>query len=250
MLVAVETLLSAALKAALPGVQILTGPAPGVPAGASVQVLAGRMTLAPPSQDLGDERGASRLFTLHSWSADGVVRSFQLPPLDFEVAEVEAPPGRPRARGDDYRVDAGALKFQRPPPAPGVRALLLGAPARGFVERRRCELGVLLTARAPADLDALGDATLAAALRACVEPPELEAQLGPAGAAVRVRLRRPVATLLGVTRRAEAVVGGGDRARCDIELIFRGEAELTVAVGTPDPVDRIAQVLPGEVDVG
>ena len=36
----------------------------------------------------------------------------------------------------------------------------------------------------------------------------------------------------------------------NVQEAFRGEAELTVAVGTPDPVDRIAQVLPGEVDVG
>ena len=249
MLAAAETQLAAALQAALPAAQVLTGPAPGVPVGASVQVLAGRLTLAPASQDLGDERSAARLFILHTWPADGAVRRFTLPPGGFDVAEVEAPPGRPRVRGDDYRVDAGALVFQRPPAAPGVRALLLGAPARGFVERRRGELTVVLTARDPVALDALAAAALAAALRACVDLPDLEAPLGPANAGVRVRLRRPTAALVGVTRRAEQA-GAAERARCDIELILRGEAELTVAVGAPDPVDRIAQVLPGEVDVG
>ena len=247
MLVAAETHFAAALQAALPGAQIVTGPAPGLPVGASVHVLASRLSLAPIAADDGDARSPARLFTLHSWPADGVLRRFALPPGAHELAEVEAPPGRVQRRGDDYRVDAHELVLQRPPPAPTLRALLLGAPARGFVERRRCELALLVCARDPGDLDALATAALAAVLRASVELPDLEAT--PTGPGVRARLRRPGAELLAVTRRAEPLAGG-ERARCDIELILRGEAELTVAVGTPDPVDRIAQVLAGEVDVG
>lgn len=245
MLAAVETHFSAALQAALPGLQVLTGPATVVPIGASLQVVAGRLRFTAALRDTDDERGPSRLFTLHSWPADGLARQFTLPPGELEVAEVEAPPGFPRVRGDDYRVTAGKLEFQRPPTL-GVRALLLGAPARGFIERRRCELSLRLCARAPVDLDALATAALAAALRTCVDLPDLEAA---AAAGVRMRLRRPVATLVGVKRRAEPD-GQSERARCDIKLLLRGEAELTVAVGVPDPVGRIAQVEPGNIDVG
>jgi hypothetical protein len=243
-LAAVETHFSAALQAALPGLSVLTGPAIAVPVGASLQVHASRLGFTGAIGNTDDERGASRLFTLHSWPADGLVRQFTLPAGDLEVAEVEAPPGFPRVRGDDYRISAGKLEFQRAPSL-GVRALLLGAPARGFIERRRCELSLRLCARDPVDLDALATAALAAALRTCVDLPDLEAA---AAAGVRMRLRRPVATLVSVERRAEPD-GQSERARCDIELLLRGEAELTVAVGVPDPVGRIAQVEPGNIDV-
>lgn len=248
MLVAAEAHYAAALQAALPDAQILVGAAPLVPVAASVQVHATRMSLAPPSDDMGDERGAARHFAVHVWPADGVARDFILPPGDAEVADVEAPPGYPRRRGDDYRVEAGAVRFARAPAAgqAGVRALLLGTPARGFVERRRCELLVTITARAPSGLDALGEAALAAVLTACVDVPDLGASTG---AVVRARLRRPVAALLGVTRRVETI-GDVARARCDIELLLRGEAELHVALGVPDPVDRIKSVEPGVIDVG
>ena len=33
-------------------------------------------------------------------------------------------------------------------------------------------------------------------------------------------------------------------------LLLGGEVELHVAIGVPDPVDRIKSVLPGVVDVG
>jgi hypothetical protein len=247
-LVAAEAHYAAALQAALAGVQIVVGAAPTLPVGASVQVHATRLILAPPSADLGDERGAARHFAVHVWPADGVTRSFILPPGDDEVAEVEAPPGYPRRRGDDYRVDAGALQFTRPPAAAqaGVRALLLGTPARGFVERRPCELLLTISARASNGLDALADAVLAAVLIACVDLPELSASTG---AVVRARLRRPVAAVLGATRRTEPL-GDAVRARFDLELSLRGEAELHVALGAPDPVDRIKSVEPGAIDVG
>jgi hypothetical protein len=247
-LVAAEAHYAAALADALPDAQILVGAAPAVPVGASVQVHATRMILAAPSDDLGDERGPARHFAVHVWPADGATKKFILPDGDDEVAEVEAPPGHPRRRGDDYRVDAGALQFTRAPAAAqaGVRALLLGTPARGFVERRRCELLLVITARAPSGLDGLGEAALAAVLRACVDLPELAASTG---AVVRARLRRPVAALLGVTRRTEPV-GDAVRACYALELSLRGEAELHVALGAPDPVDRIKSVEPGAIDVG
>ncbi|MBK9753604.1 MAG: hypothetical protein IPO88_08865 [Nannocystis sp.] len=248
MLAAAEAHYAAALQAALaPGAAILSGPAPTIPAGASVQVLAEQLRLAPPSQDLGDERGAARHFTAQSWQGDGVTTSFPLPPGALEVAEVEAPPGFPRARGDDYRVDAGTLRFSRPPAMGiGVRALLLGAPARGFVERRRGELTLRLRARAATGLDELAEAALAAALTACVDLPDLVAA---ATAGVRARLCRPVAFLVAVTRQRERV-GEAERACVELEFLLRGEALLHVALGVPDPVDRIKSVEPGVVDVG
>lgn len=247
MLAAAEAHYAAALQAALaPGATILSGPAPTIPAGASVQVLAEQLRLAPPSQD-GDDRGAARHFTTQSWQGDGVTTSFALPPGALEVAEIEAPPGFPRVRGDDYRVDAGSLRFSRPP-ALGVdlRALLLGAAARGFVERRRGELTLRLRARAATGLDELAEAALAAALTACVDLPDLAAA---ATAGVRARLGRPIAFLVAVTRQRERV-GDGERACVEIEFLLRGEVLLHVALGVPDPVDRIKSVEPGVVDVG
>jgi len=254
-LVSVESHFAAALRALLaPGVHVFTGPAPRVAVTASVQVTVRRLSLAPASEDLGDERGGARHFTLQTWPCDGRSTVFPLPPGDAEIAEVEAPPGRARHRGDDFFIEAGALRFVHPPAAgpAGVRALLLGAPARGFVERRRGELSLVLSVRAADSIDGIDGvdelvaAALAAALRACVDLPAFEA--APTED-VRVRLRRPVAALVGVTRASERV-GDGIRAGCDIELVMRGELELTVAAGVPDPVDRIAAVTPGVLDLG
>jgi len=247
-LVSVESHFAAALRALLaPGVHVITGPAPPVAVTASVQVTARRLGLAPASEDLGDERGGARHFTLQTWPCDGHSTVFALPPGDAEIAEVEAPPGRARHRGDDFFIEAGALRFVHPPAAgpAGVRALLLGAPARGFVERRRGELSLVLSVRAADGIDGIDElvaAALAAALRACVDLPAFEA--APTEG-VRVRLRRPVAALVGVTRASD-----GMRAGCDIELVVRGELELTVAAGVPDPVARIATVAPGVLDLG
>jgi hypothetical protein len=233
---------AAALRAMLaPGILVSTGPAAPVTLATSVQVAATRLGLAPPSEDLGDERGAARQFTLHTWPADGQATVFHLPPGDLEVAEVEAPPGSVRRRSDDYFLADGALRFVRPPAGPSVRALLLGPAARGFVERRRSELTVLLTVRAADHLDELVAAALAAALRACVDLPALEAS--PAEG-VRLRLRRPVAALVGVSRGTERL-GDSTRSICGIELLVRGELELTVTAGLPGLVDRIARVEPG-----
>ena len=252
MLAAAQSHYAAALQAALaPGATIVSGPAPTIPAGASVQVLASSLRLLPPTDD-GDERGAARHFSVHTWPADGVATSFALPPAPpdapaLAVAEVEAPPGHPRARGDDYRVDADTLRFARPPAAATlVRAVLLGAAARGFLERRRGELTLRLRARAAVDLDALAEATLAAALLASVDLPDLACAASPG---VRARLRRPVASLLAITHQVERV-GEVDRPCCELELLLRGEVELHVALGVPDPVDRIKSVEPGVVDVG
>ena len=252
MLAAAQSHYAAALQAALaPGATILSGPAPTIPAGASVQVLASSLRLLPPSDD-NDERGAARHFSVHTWPADGVATSFALPPAPpdapaLAVAEVEAPPGHPRARGDDYRVDADTLRFARPPAAATlVRAVLLGAAARGFLERRRGELTLRLRARASTGLDALADQTLAAALLASVDLPDLAAAASPG---VRARLRRPLASLLTITRLGERV-GDVERACVELEFLLRGEVELHVAIGVPDPVDRIKSVLPGVVDVG
>lgn len=252
MLAAAQSHYAAALQAALaPGATILSGPAPTIPAGASVQVLASSLRLLPPSDD-SDERGAARHFSVHTWPADGVATSFALPPAPpdapaLAVAEVEAPPGHPRARGDDYRVDADTLRFARPPAAATlVRAVLLGAAARGFLERRRGELTLRLRARAPVDLDALAEATLAAALLASVDLPDLACAASPG---VRARLRRPVASLLAITQQLERI-GEVERPCCELELLLRGEVELHVALGVPDPVDRIKSVEPGVVDVG
>jgi hypothetical protein len=250
-LAAVEAHFAAALKADLgQATPVLTGPLADLPTGSSVHVSAGRLALAVPPSDLVADRNSARLFTAHTWPSDGQQTGFPLPPGAGELAEVEAPPGRPRRRGDDFRVDAGALNFYRPPAAgqPGVKAMFLGQRAAGYHERRAGELALLITARAAAvaDLDALAAAALAAALKASVAPPTFEA---PPVAGVRVRLLRAAAALSAVVRRTEA---RGDVAlpRCDLEFVLRGEAELLIALGAPEPESIIAAVEPGAIDIG
>ena len=249
MLAALEAHFAAALQAALAPVAVLRGPAALPPAGASVHVLAYALALTLPADDLARGRGPARLFSFHAWDSDGAARDFPLPPGAGEVAEVEAPPGRLRARGDDYQLAPEGLRFYRPPPAgaPGVRALLLGAPARGHVERRPAELSLLITARADtaAALDVLVAAALAAALAACVAPPTLEE---PLAAGARARLLRPTAALSGLSRSAETR-GLVQLPRADLTLAVRGDAELLVALGAPEPTSVIAAVKPGTIDI-
>lgn len=251
MLAALEAHFAAALQAALaPAVQVVRGPAAAIPAGASVHVLAGRLALVLPTDDLARGRSGARRFVFRTWDSDGLARDFPLPPDAEELAEVEAPPGRLRARGDDFQRAPEGLRFYRAPApgSPGVRAMLFGSPTQGFVERRACEAQLVLSARAdtvPA-LDGLVAGALAAALTACVAPPILE---DPPAAGVRTRLLRPIAALAGVTRRAEAR-GQVELPRADLEFALRGEVELIVALGAPEPTGIIKSVEPGEIDVG
>lgn len=251
MLPAVEAHFAAALQADLgQATPVVTGPLAAFPAGSSVHVAAGRLALAVPSPDLREGRGAARLSTAHTWTSDGQQTAFALPAGAGELAEVEAPPGRPRVRGDDYRVEAGALRFYRPPAAgqPGVKAMFNGQPAVGYQERRAGELPLVVSVRAAtvADLDPLVAAALAAALKATVAPPTFAA--APT-AGVRLRLLRAAAALVGVHRRTEER-DGAVKPRCDLEFVLRGEAELLIALGAPEPESIIAAVEPGAIDIG
>lgn len=251
MLAAVEAHYANALAAALgQATPVLRGPAPAVPAGASAQVLAGELALVVPADDLTRDRNAARLFTSHAWDADGAATEFPLPQGSGELAEVEAPPGRPRRRGDDVRVEAAALRFYRPPAAgqPGVRAMFLGTRAEGFFERRPGELRLVIAVRADtaAGLDAALATALAAALRASAALPTFE---GPPAPGVRARLLRAAAALAGVTRRAERR-GQVDLPYGELALVVRGEVELLVALGAPEPQSVITAVEPGTIDVG
>ena len=172
-------------------------------------------------------------FKLKQWEDDGA--TFALPPGGGQLVEVESPPGRPLRRDDDYIVDGEVLRLLHPTTAT-VRALLVGPPARGFIERRPCALTLILSVRAKKRLDRLMESALAAALRASVDLPDLG---GSVRLNARVRLRRPTAALVGITRAEDA---GVRRPRCDIELLVRGELEMTVATGEADPAARIASV--------
>jgi len=201
---------------------------------ASVLICADRLTLATASEDLSDERSAARMFTLSTWPGDGQTSVFPLPPGDTDVAEVEAPAGSPLRRDDDYIVDERELRLLRAP-VHEVRALLLGPPARGFVERRPAQMSLVLSVRASENLDQTVEHALAAAYRACVDMPALEGLLHDG---VRVRLCRPVATLTGISYGDAAA----DRSHCDIEFVVRGELEVTVTAGERQAVDLIEGV--------
>lgn len=237
MLAAAEAHYAAALQAALaPGATILLGPAPSVPAGASVQVLAEQLRLAPPSQD-GDDRGAARHFTTQSWQGDGVTTSFALPPGALEVAEESRP--RPASRASAATTTAStparsASRGLRPwasTCAPCCSAPRPAASSSVGAASSRCACG---PAPRPASTSSPRRRWPPRSRPASTCPTSPR----PRTTGVRARLGRPIAFLVAVTRQRERV-GDGERACVEIEFLLRGEVLLHVALGVPDPVDRI-----------
>jgi hypothetical protein len=247
MLAAVEAHFLDAVMAALPStVTVQAGPSLG-PAGASDQLVeVSAQSLAvklPDDEDLTAGKSPAFLSQTVVFHGDGTTTDFTLPATGV-LTEVESPPGRPLQRGDEYTLELPTLKFYRPPAAGvDVVALMRGDRARGFLERRPCAIALSLFAWAPdvAGADALLGPTLAAALGATVDMPNLEASV-PAGSGVRVRLLRPAASLAGVARTRETP-SPGTFLRARIDLVIRGELEQSVALGAPPPEGIIQQVV-------
>jgi hypothetical protein len=246
MLDVLEEFLADVLQGALQaGVKVRTGPRLAVPAKDQecVDVAAWGVEAPLAAEEDGAEAREPSFFTrVHRWDADGQARDFVLPQGEpGEVLEVESPPGHPRRREDDYRVEGGTVRFYRAPAAGqgAVVATLRTGPAEGFHERRPCH-GRLTLAAWAAELpraDELLERALAAVLVACVDLGTLEARHLEASG-VRMRLLAPVLALEAVERtRVEASRRLAPKAEARLRL--RGQLELTVAVGAEQPRSRI-----------
>lgn len=247
MLYALENLLAAAVAPVLPeGVKVVTGPTHKVPPAKEEQVVleASRAEVLMGEEDPLAVREPAFLSRLQRWSADGTTRDFTLPAdVTGEFLEVEAPPGHPLRRGEDYEVNGPTLRFYRAPAAgeQAVVATLRTGPAEGFHERRPCRLRLGVTAWA-ADYpraDELLEKALSVVLARCSDVGTLEA--ANLGAGVRMRLVRP-SVLLESLERARVQVGNRYAPKSTALLRLQGELELTVALGTPPPESRIEEI--------
>jgi hypothetical protein len=248
MLYALENLLAAALDEALPDdVKVTPGAPTSTPTAGEqrVEVTASKLDVSLTGAEPLAAREPAFFSSVQRWDADGTTRDFTLPTgVEGEVTEVESPPGHSLSRGQDYQVDGRTVRMFRPP-AKGkgaVVATVRTGPARGFHERRPCQIRLTLAAWAPKleDADALLDQALVVVLTRCAELGTLESEhLGDSG--VRMRLRQPTVVLEGFERtRTQVRTRWAPRAAAHLRV--NAELELTVAVGAPEPETRIEQI--------
>jgi hypothetical protein len=245
MLAAVENALLPAVQAAVTGVTAQAGPVHDGP-GERVAVWAQRLVLLPrpgSEDDPQSARAGARLASQEQHVASGSDRNIAVS-QPGDIAEVESPPGHALIPGDDYLLSGRTVQlFKAPSKNQVVAVSLLGAPARGYVETLPCRIELALSAYAGTRdrLDALLHAGLAAVLAAGVDLPRLQAEF-PGSSGVRMRLLRPVAALSGIERSAGRV-DTQPFLRATAQLVVRGELETTVALGQPEPVGTIAEVV-------
>lgn len=256
MLRALETRLIPAVTAGLgaeSGLTVQQGPAlPPTTAGAKlVSLWAKTLTLDPPEgDDPSSGRGDARLSATLTRTPSSGGKDLRLTSsVGLTLTEVESPAGVLRQPGDDYLTEAHApsgdwvIRFYQAQSG-AARVTLTGDAARGFTDRRKGRVELLLTAWATslADADRLAGRALAALLPAVddlgvVDADELSFRGSlPPGAGTRLRLSRAVALLEGASRGVERLGGSGAALyAAQISLSLRGAVELTVAYGAPEP---------------
>jgi hypothetical protein len=249
MLVTVESYFHDALKSALPGdVDVATGPSLGPAAEVAqlVEVTAPSLKLTlPQGDDLTARREPAFRFEVHRWSADGKQVDFTLPAdAEGQVVEVEAPPGYPLRRGDDYMLEGRTVRFYRPPAQADVAvvAFLRGERALGFLERSPCDISLVI--RAWSQEQGASDKLLSSALSAVLIASSGMGNLDDSASdesGVRIRLLRPSMVLVGISRGAE-LLQEKQFFRAQAEFLIRGELEQLVAVGEPEPTGIIREV--------
>lgn len=249
MLDAIESLFYDALQAGLPpGMPLSAGPSfgPTSPGQPLVALEAQTLTLSPPpSDDLTEIRSRARFSVQQRWDSNGTQQDFTLPePVTGELVEVEAPLGHPMRPGDDYLLEGRILRFFRAPAAgtPGVIARLNQGPAQGFVEPRRADvaLRVRVWEQRAADADRLMRQVLPLMLTASVEMPAIESWIEPE-TGVRARLKAPALTLMSLQREALTLEQKWFCVTAD--FLLRGQLELTVTLGAPQPEGLIEQLV-------
>lgn len=242
MLQALEAHLVALVDAALAGATT-TVAGPWRPSGNGALVVHARsLEQDPPGNDPPTDDPAYTL-ELVAWPSDGNTLDFEIPAnLDGELVEVESPPGYTLRRGDAWLLDTRTIRFYRAPAPgnPGVRARLRGDAAKGFKRRKPCriELAISAWATTTASADQRLDIALQTSLAALVELPNLEAGV-VGGVHVQMRILQPRAWLLRIDRSAPASTNLVE-SRATLQL--RGDLELLVAGGAPQPVGVIEQL--------
>ncbi len=242
MLQALEAHLLTAVDAALPA-EVTTVAGPWQPTGTGAVVVHARtLTLKPPGEDPPTDDAAHGL-AIVDWPSDGNTLDFEIPnDQTGELLEVESPPGFTVRRGDAWQLDDRTIRFYMAPAsgAPGVRARLRGAPAKGYKRRKPCrvELSISAWADSMATADQRLDAALQTTLKELIQLPNLEAG-AVAGVQVWMRILQARAWLLSIERRVDPESDLFE-ARATLEL--RGDLDLLVAVGTPDPVGVIEKL--------
>ncbi|GAA5787145.1 hypothetical protein [Chitiniphilus shinanonensis] len=252
MLQALETLLQTDLQQALGERAALTvgAVAPAPQAGKAAVWLNAASLDTDPGDDPGRVgRGSAHL--LRSQTLTPIAKqpgNFALP-AGQTVVDVQAPPGRLLNAADHYTQDGATLRFLTPPPSP-VLARLRGERARGYVERMPARGELLLSAWAengPAAAALLGDA-LGSVLARLSEIDVVEL-VTPGAGPLAMRLYRPAAWLARLEN-SSVRLGNRDWLVAAAHIGLRGEIELALAIGTPEPtslIERIeatAQVVP------
>lgn len=239
MLVALENHLVAALGAtALEGVTVIGGP--WLPIGGGVVVVHARsLSLAPPGEEPPTDDAAHELEVV-GWESDGTTLDFEVPEQNLgELVEVEAPPHFTAARGDAYYFENRTIRFYRAPAAAklGVLARLRGSATQGYKRRTPCRIELAISAWASegASADQWLDLALQTALATLISLPNLEAG-NFIGIPVWMRVLKARAWLLDIERRVDASTALFE-TRARLEL--RGELDLLVAQGPPEPVGII-----------
>lgn len=205
-------------------------------------VHARRLRPIPPSPTAEDDAPAF-LWLEQTWPADGLTDTFVLPrDVAGQIYEVEAPPGFPAVRGDDFLVEGDTIRFYRAPAAgtPGVLARLRTTDAHGYARRQLCiiELDVSAYADSLDHADSMLAISTQVVLAALTRTPRLV--LPPvSGVDVLVRLLEPRATLTELER---TVIDPAGAFRACVRLELTGRLDLLVAQGAPAPTSIIEQV--------
>lgn len=249
MLNALELLLEAPLRAALPaGTGLAFAAAEHAPADRLPQLAlfaAGLSRVAPApggEAEIAREAAYARA-TLQLAAHPSNPKLFPLPPdATGTVAEVESPVGHLLPQADAWVVDAEGLRLLSVPASAPV-ATLRGGPVRGYVERWPAQAELRLSAWAPSSAaasDLLGRG-LSALLAAFVGLDLVTLRAAPEAGGLTVRLLRPVARLQDLGRGSETVLAA-EWQRCTARVLVMGELEQTLALGSPDPAATIRRI--------
>ncbi|WP_255991723.1 hypothetical protein [Chitinolyticbacter albus] len=244
MLHALEKLFDADLKALLGDkASLVLGVALPAPTAAkpAVCVSATRLETGGAGDEAGGARGPAHQLRAQTLTAlAGQPTTFKLP-AGYSVADVQAPPGRLLNAADHYVQQGQTLQFLTPPPAP-VLARLRGDAARGYTERQSASIELLVTvwAASGAVASALSGEVVGAVLARFSDTSVIDL-VTPGEGPLALRLYRPLAWPARVESTLQRL-GASDWPCVTVLLAVRGELELALGVGAPDPVSRIEHI--------
>ncbi|HSC80683.1 MAG TPA: hypothetical protein VLC08_10035 [Chitinolyticbacter sp.] len=244
MLHAFEKLFDADLKQLLGNrASLVLGPAAPVPTAAkpAVCLSAGSLETGWAGDEAGGARGpAYRLQAKTLTAKAGQPGTFTVP-AGFAVADVQAPPGRLLNAADHYVQQGQTLQFLTQPPAP-VLARLRGDAARGYTERQSASLALTLAvwAATGAAASELAGEVVGAVLARLADTNVVDL-VAPGDGPLALRLYRPLASPVRVESALQRL-GASDWPCVTVLLAVRGELELALGVGAPDPVLRIEHI--------